>query len=64
MIILKKKKFLNIKGVLLDRLQLESYMENIASEHNLQKKSEKKTYPIYRLDSNFKFITKTFIHLF
>lgn len=57
---MKKKKFLNIKGVLLDRLQLESYMENIASEHNLQKKSEKKTYPIYRLDSNFKFITKTY----
>ena len=57
---MKKKKFLNIKGTLLDKKQLESYLEKIASEHNLQKKSNKKTYPIYRLEENFKLITKTY----
>ena len=57
---MKKKKYLNIKGALLDKKQLENYIENIASEHNLQKKSDKKTYPIKRLEENFKFITKTY----
>lgn len=57
---MKKKKFLNIKGALLDERQLEIYLEKIASEHNLQKKSDKNTYPIYRLEENFKIITKTY----
>ena len=50
---MKKNKYLNIKGALLDRKQLEVYLEKIASEHNLQKKSNKNTYPIYRLKENF-----------
>lgn len=57
---MKQKRFLNIKGALLDQKQLEMYLEKIASEHNLQKKSNKDTYPIDRLDENFCYITKTY----
>lgn len=57
---MKLVKFLNIKGALLDQNQLENYLEKIASEHILQKKSNKDTYPIPRLDDNFKQITKTY----
>ncbi len=58
--ILKSKKVLNIKGALLDEKQLEIYLEKIAAEHMLQKKSDKDTYPMERLDDNFKYITKTY----
>ena len=58
--ILKTGRFLNIKGALLDQKQLENYLEKIASEHLLKKKSDKNTYPIPRLDENFKEITKTY----
>ena len=57
---MKLAKFLNIKGTLLDQKQLEYYLEKIASEHILQKKSNKDTYPIPRLDDNFRQITKTY----
>ena len=57
---MRQKKFLNIKGALLDEKQLEIYLEKIASEHNLQKNSNKDTYPIYRLNENFNYITKTY----
>ena len=54
---MKSKKILNIKGALLGEKQLEEYLEKIASEHMLQKKSDKDTYPIERLDNNFNYIT-------
>ena len=57
---MKLAKFLNVKGALLDQKQLENYLEKIASEHILQEKSNKDTYPIPRLDDNFKQITKTY----
>ena len=57
---LKLVKILNIKGALLDRYQLENYLEKIASDHVLQDKSTKDTYPIPRLEDNFKVITKTY----
>ena len=53
-------KILNIKGAVLDKYQLESYMEKIASDHILSETSDKCTYPIPRLKENFKFITKTY----
>ena len=53
-------KFLNIKGALLDQNQLQNYLEKIASEHILQRESNKDTYPIPRLEDNFKQITKTY----
>ena len=57
---LKLAKFLNIKGATIDQEQLENYIEKIASEHILQKNSNKDTYPIPRLEDNFKQITKTY----
>lgn len=57
---MKLAKFLNIKGALLDQKQLQIYLEKIASEHILQSNSSKDTYPIPRLDDNFKQITKTY----
>jgi len=57
---LKLAKFLNIKGALLDKNQLENYLEKVASEHILQAKSNKDTYPIPRLEENFKQITETY----
>ena len=52
-IFLKEKKKLNIKGTVLDRYQLEQYLEKIASDHILIEKSAKDTYPIPRLKENF-----------
>ena len=56
----KKYKYLNIKGVVLDNNQLQNYMEKVASTHDINEKSDKKTYPIPRLKDNFKFIEKTY----
>ena len=49
-------RILNIKGALLDIHQLEDYLRKIASGHLLKDKSDKNTYPIPRLNENFKFI--------
>ncbi len=57
---MNSKKFLNIKGAVLDKYQLENYLEKFASDNMLKKNSDKQTYPIPRLDDNFKFITKTY----
>ena len=51
---LKLAKVLNIKGALLDKYQLESYLEKIASDHVLQDYSEEDTYPVPRIEENFK----------
>ncbi len=53
-------RILNIKGAVLDRYQLENYLEKVASDHILTSKSDKSTYPVPRLIENFKFITKTY----
>ena len=53
-------RILNIKGAVLDRYQLENYLEKVASDHILMSSSDKSTYPIPRLKENFKFITKTY----
>ena len=57
---MKLAKILNIKGALLDKYQLENYLEKMASDHVLKEKSDAQTYPITRLEDNFKFITKTY----
>lgn len=53
-------KYLNIKGTVLDNYQLQNYMEKIASSHEIKSTSQKWTYPIPRLNDNFKFIEKTY----
>lgn len=50
-------KELNIKGVVLDKGQLENYLEKLASDNTLQEKSSKDTYPIPTLKKNFEAIT-------
>ena len=57
---LKDYKILNIKGTLLDKVQLESYLEKIASDNILQAKSSKETYPIPRLKENYEIITQIY----
>ena len=57
---MKTIKTLNIKGVLLNKEQLKSYLENVASDHTLKEKSDKETYPIPRMLDNFDYITKTY----
>jgi len=56
-------KFLNIKGTVLDREQLQAYMEKSAMNSEITNESSKTTYPIYRLNDNFKFIERTYILL-
>ncbi len=53
-------KVLNMKGVLLDRNQLESYLAKLASDNVLKSKSDKNTYPIPRLRDNFEYITQVY----
>lgn len=57
---LKLAKVLNIKGALLDKQSLESYLEKIALDHVLQDNSDESTYPVIRLKENFEFITLTY----
>ena len=53
-------KYLNIKGAVLDNYQLQTYMEKVASSHELNPYSLKTTYPIPRLKENFNYIEKTY----
>ena len=57
---MKVAEALNIKGILLNKEQLKSYLESIASDHTLESRSNKETYPIPRLIYNFDNITKTY----
>lgn len=47
-------------GVLLDKKQLEKYMEKLACDHNLKPESEEKTYPIPALEKDFKYISMVY----
>ena len=53
-------KFLSIKGAVLDKIQLENYLEKVASDHVLKKYSDKNTYPIPRMLENFDTITAVY----
>ena len=55
-----KYRYLNIKGTVLDNYQLQNYMEKIAASHEIKRSSDLKTYPVFRLKENFKFIEKTY----
>ena len=47
-------------SVLLDKKQLEKYMEKLACDHNLKPESEEKTYPIPALEKDFKYISMVY----
>ena len=53
-------RILNIKGTVLDRNQLEDYMEKLASDNTIKNVSDKETYPIPRMLENFDLITNVY----
>lgn len=57
---MKKYKYLNIKGTNLEENQLEKYLKQVAEEHIISKNSEKITYPINKVEENFKTILRTY----
>ena len=57
---MKSRRYLNIKGANLDKEQLQNYMEKIAVNYEIKSSSSSETYPITRLNSNFKYIQKTY----
>ena len=54
------KKSISIKGAVLDKYQLEKYMEKLGTDHILKYNSSRLTYPIPRVKENFKVITDTY----
>lgn len=57
---MQSAKTLRIQGAIIEKRELEKYLENIASDHILEKKSSKNTYPIYSVINNLKYIIKTY----
>lgn len=57
---MKYYKNLNIKGAILDKFELGKYIENVAENHNVITKSNKRTYPIQDMRENYKFIMQTY----
>ena len=57
---MKNYRILNTKGILLDKHQLEKYLEKLAADHVLKEKSDRNTYPIPRIISNFEIITTVY----
>ena len=57
---MKTYRILNTIGALLDNIELQKYLEKLASDHVLKEKSEKNTYPIPRMIENFEFITEVY----
>ena len=51
---------LNNNSVSLNKAQLEQYLEKLASDHILQKTSNRNTYPIPKLEENFTIIEETY----
>lgn len=54
---------LTIKGVGIDKVQLESYLEKMASDQVLQDGSKKDTYPIPKVKENFEWIKEVYFLL-
>ena len=57
---MKNYRVLNTKSVVLDKEQLEKYLEMLASDHVLKEKSDRNTYPIPRMQENFAIITEVY----
>ena len=53
---MKVEKILKIDGTLLNKVQLENYLQKIASNHNLVNNSKKETYPIPHLIESYEVI--------
>ena len=57
---MNSRRYLNVKGTNLDREQLETYMEKLAINYDISNTSNSETFPIPRLNEDFKFIQKTY----
>ncbi len=57
---MKINKVLKINGTLLDKGQLESHLQKIASNHNLVNQSQKETYPVPQMLENYKTIEEVY----
>ena len=57
---MKNYRELNISGTILDTIQLEKYMEKIASEHNISNYSDIDTYPLETLKISYHTILETY----
>lgn len=57
---MKDYKYLNLKGITLDKEQLQNYMEKIAINYEITKNSNMETYPINRLLDNYNYIQTTY----
>lgn len=59
-VFLSKNRILNVQGAVLDKYQLEQYLEKMASDHILKNKSKRDTYPVPRLNENYQFIKSVY----
>lgn len=60
---MKEYRVLNINGAVLNKNQLENYLQKIASDHILKNKSDKNTYPVPRVKENYDFINMVYVLL-
>ena len=57
---MKKNRILNVNGAVIDKYQLEKYMQKLASSHSLKNKCDKNTYPVPRVKENYEYIYMVF----
>ena len=57
---MRKYQKLDIEGAILDEEQLKKHMEKIAIQHTLKSKSDKNTYPIPQMLTNYGLIKRTY----
>ena len=57
---MKKYQKLDIEGAILDEEQLKKHMEKIAIQHTLKQQSDKSTYPIPQMLTNYTLIKSTY----
>ena len=57
---MKTNKILKINGTVIDKSHLESHLQKIASNHNLNNKSQKETYPVPHMIENFQTIHQVY----
>ena len=57
---MKTNKILKINGTVIDKSNLQSHLQKIASNHNLNNKSQKETYPVPHMLENFQTIYQVY----
>ena len=57
---MKTRKILKISGTVIDKSQLENYLQKIAISHNVTNKSQRDTYPVPHMLESFKIIQEVY----